>query len=53
MGLHFFLGICVKKTNLFQNNPGVENSNKPSLVGGFNPFEKPARQIGSFPQGSG
>ncbi len=24
-----------------------------SLVGGFNPFEKYARQIGSFPQGSG
>ena len=23
------------------------------LVGGFNPFEKYARQIGSFPQGSG
>jgi len=24
-----------------------------NLVGGFNPFEKYARQIGSFPQGSG
>ena len=23
------------------------------LVGGFNPFEKYAREIGSFPQGSG
>ena len=34
---------------LFQNS----NSLNIYLVGGFNPFEKYARQIGSFPQGSG
>ena len=27
-----------------------KNLNNPQLVGGFNPFEKYARQIGSFPQ---
>ena len=32
------------------NGPYLGNVN---LVGGFNPYEKYARQIGSFPQGSG
>ena len=30
-----------------------DSPTKPNLVGGFNPVEKYARQIGSFPQGSG
>ena len=34
-------------------NFGVSSLSFLRLVGGFNPFEKYARQIGSFPQGSG
>ena len=30
-----------------------EKTKRPKLVGGFNPFEKYARQIASFPQFSG
>ena len=42
-----------KKISPQKRSPkGVLNPND-FLVGGFNPFEKYAGQIGSFPQGSG
>ena len=43
------------RTIEFSNTPGSLTAKSfPYLVGGWtNPFEKYARQIGSFPQGSG
>ena len=45
--LVLYINTCFKHLNLLNFNM------IPNLVGGFNPFEKYARQIGSFPQGSG
>ena len=59
----FFLFICVM-FGFHVNFPGCiqlwrgsqilsQTKSEGFLVGGFNQFEKYARQIGSFPQGSG
>ena len=54
-----FMNVCILWTN--QQAPFPQSLACPwtgkkwylNLVDGFNPFEKYARQIGSFPQGSG
>jgi len=44
-----------KKKHRSRKKTPMKNTNRiyTSLVGGFKPFEKYVRQIGSFPQGSG